>query len=477
MSKSYEYDAVVIGSGPNGLAAAITLAKAGHSVILFESKNTIGGGMRSAELTLPGFIHDVCSAIHPLAVASPFFKSLNLEKFGLEWIQPQVPLAHPFDDGTAVLLERSIEITSQVLGKDAKIYKKLMENLVKNWNYIASDILGPLRFPSHPIAMAEFAALGLRSSLGFSNKYFQDKRTKGLFAGLCAHSILPLDKLLTSAFGLILAILGHTVGWPLPKGGTQKIANALADYFSSLGGKLCTDKKIDNIDHLPSSRVILCDISPKQMLQIAGHRLPNHYNKRLSEYRYGPGVFKIDWAMHHPIPWKAKACSMAGTVHVGGTEAEIAFSEKRVWENDHSEKPFVLVAQPSLFDSTRAPVGKHTAWGYCHVPHGSNVDMTSFIENQLERFAPGFKDCILAKNTMSALDMEIYNPNDIGGTINGGVQDIFQLFNRPVGLLNPYATPLKGLYFCSASTPPGGGVHGMCGFHAATIAKRQCLND
>lgn len=475
MSKSYEYDAVVVGSGPNGLAAAITLAKAGHSVILFESKPTVGGGMRSAELTLPGFMHDVCSAIHPLAVESPFFKSLNLEKFGLEWIHPHVPLAHPFDDGAAVVLDRSIDITSEGLGSDAKAYKNLMQSLVKNWDDISSDVLGPLRFPSHPISMAGFAYLAIRSSLDFSHKYFKDERTRSFFAGLCAHSILPLDKLITSAFGLILGTLGHTVGWPLPKGGTQKIANALADYFLSLGGKICTDHNVGNIDHLPSSRVILCDISPRQMLQIAGHRLPNHYNKQLSKYRYGPGVFKIDWALNHPIPWKAQVCSQAGTVHIGGTEAEIAFSEQQVWNNNHSDKPFVLIAQPSLFDATRAPPTKHIAWGYCHVPHGSNIDMTSAIENQLERFAPGFKDCVLARNTMPALEMENYNANYIGGTINGGVQDIFQLFNRPVGLLNPYATPVKGLYFCSASTPPGGGVHGMCGFHAATIASRQCF--
>lgn len=467
------YDAVVIGSGPNGLAAAITLAQAGLSVIIFESKNTVGGGMRSAELTLPGFIHDICSAIHPLGIGSPFFRALPLDRYGLEWIQPLASLAHPFDDGTAALLEHSLEATGKTLGVDAEAYAKLMQPLAANWNNLADDLLAPLRIPRHPLMMARFGLLAMQPAAALAEKLFKGEHARSLFAGLSAHAIQPLEKPLTAAFGLILGILGHVTGWPMPKGGSQKIADALSSYFCSLGGEICTGAAIENIDNLPSSRAIFCDITPRQLLHIAGHRLPANYKSRLERYRYGPGVFKMDWALNHPIPWKAVECARAGTVHLGGTAEEIAESEREVWENKHPKKPYIILAQQSLFDPTRAPAGKHTAWGYCHVPNGSTVDMTERLEAQIERFAPGFRDCILARKTQNTVELEHYNANYVGGDINGGVQDIYQLFTRPVARLNPYSTPLEGLYICSSSTPPGGGVHGMCGYHAAASVLKK----
>lgn len=472
----YQYDAVIIGSGPNGLAAGITLAQAGLSVIIFEAKETIGGGMRSGELTLPGFTHDICSAIHPLGIGSPFFGSLPLEKHGLEWVHPLTPLAHPFDDSPSAILERSIDATASGLEIDSRNYTSLMEPFVTRWNALASDILGPLHFPKHPFLLSSFGMLGMRSATSLSNSLFQTERARGLFAGLAAHSVLPLDRHLTAAFGMVLGILGHAVGWPIPKGGSQKIANALGSFFQSLGGQIQTGFNVENIDALPSSRLILCDVTPRQLLQIAGHRLPDHYKKQLTKYRYGPGVFKIDWALNHPIPWRDKECALAGTVHLGGTTEEISNSESEVWKNNHPDKPFIILAQQSLFDKTRCPEGYHTGWAYCHVPNGSTVDMTDRIETQVERFAPGFRDCIIARSVKSAMEMQFYNPNYIGGDIIGGVQDIYQLLTRPVIRLNPYSTPYKGLYICSSSTPPGGGVHGMCGYHAAMAALSSLRN-
>lgn len=466
------YDAIVIGSGPNGLAAAIKIAQEGYSVALFEAKETIGGGMRSAELTLPEFIHDICSAIHPLAISSPFFRTLPLEKYGLKWIQPSAPLAHPFDDGTAALLERKIDATGSTLNVDADAYKKLMDPLVASWPMISNDILAPFHLPKHPLALAKFGILGIRSAIGLSNSLFKGNHARGLFAGLAAHSIMPLEKPLTAAFGIILCILGHTAGWPIAEGGSQMIANSLADHFRSLGGMIFTNSPVESIDQLPSSKVILCDIGPKQLRQIAGHRLPSGFNQKLANYRYGPGIFKVDWALSEEIPWKASACRRAGTIHIGGSAEEIEQSEREAWQGIHAEKPYVLMAQQSLFDSKRAPHGKQTAWGYCHVPHGSTVDMTTRIENQIERFAPGFKDCILAKNSRTTREIEHDNPNNIGGDITGGVQDLSQLFARPDSILAPYSTPIKGLYICSSSTPPGGGVHGMCGYYAACAALK-----
>lgn len=470
MLNDNKFDAVVIGSGPNGLAAAITLAQAGLSVAIYEAKETIGGGMRSSDLTLPGFIHDICSAVHPLGIGSPFFAHLPLEDFGLEWIQPKSPLAHPFDNEPPAILDQSIESTCFSLGLDGPAYKRLIEPLVVNWDIIADQILGPFKLPKHPILMARFGFLAIQSAEGFARRYFKLERSHGLFAGLAAHSILPLNKLATAAFGLVLGILSHTKGWPVAFGGSQRIADALASYFQAIGGTIFTNTNVESIDCFSSSKVILCDITPKQLLKISGHQLPEHYKKSLCSYRYGPGVFKIDWALSSPIPWKSRECLRAGTVHIGGTLKEIAASEAEVWQGKHPERPFIILSQPSLFDTTRAPPSRHTAWGYCHVPNRSLMDMTARIEEQIERFAPGFKDCILARSTMNTHDLERYNPNYIGGDIGGGVQDIYQLFTRPVPRIVPYSTPVKGLYLCSSSTPPGGGVHGMCGYHAAKAA-------
>lgn len=466
-AREFMHDATIIGSGPNGLAAAITLAQAGLSVLVIESKATIGGGMRTAELTLPGFKHDICSAIHPLGLGSPFFATLPLSEHGLEWIQPTIPLAHPFDNGTAVFLDRSIDATTQQLKLDAQAYKDLMQPFALNWTKMAPDILAPLHWPQHPLLMARFGMLGIRSAESLMDKFFKEESSRALFAGLAAHAIQPLDNPLTAAFGLILGILGHAVGWPLPRGGSQSIANALGSYFQSLGGKILTNTNIEKFEEIPKSKFILFDVTPRQLLNIVGEHLPSGYKRRLEKYRYGPGVFKIDWALNSPIPWKAQECLHAGTVHVGGTQAEISHSEKEVWLGKCPEKMYMIVAQQSLFDVTRAPANKHTGWAYCHVPNGSKVDMTSQMEAQIERFAPGFRDCIIARSTKSPLQLEEYNANNVGGDINGGVQDISQLFTRPVARWNPYSTPLKGVYICSSSTPPGGGVHGMCGYHAA----------
>lgn len=472
MLKKNTYDAVVVGSGPNGLAAAITLAKAGLSVLICEAKNTIGGGMRTAELTLPGFKHDICSAIHPLGFASPFFSQLPLSSYGLEWIQPPSPLAHPFENKPSILLERSIDATASQLDTDSQAYTDLYQPLVQNWDKLKNELLGPLRFPKHPFLMARFGFLALQSAYGLATRKFKQQNTQALFAGMAAHCIMPLEQPVTAAIGLILGLLAHRTGWPLPRGGSQNIANALGAYFTGLGGEIATNMPIEKIHDLPPSKIVLFDISPKQMINIVGDKFPKCYTRRLQKYRYGPGVFKIDWALNAPIPWKDPNCSHAGTVHLGENLEEIAKSEREVWQGIHPEKPFVLLAQPSLFDPSRAPAGKHTAWAYCHVPNGSQRDMAKIIEKQVERYAPGFSKTILARSQMTAAEMEIYNPNYIGGDINGGVQDLWQLFTRPVARLVPYSTPVKGYYICSASTPPGGGVHGMCGHHAALAALR-----
>ncbi|MGB8344044.1 MAG: NAD(P)/FAD-dependent oxidoreductase [Ktedonobacteraceae bacterium] len=471
MSKE-AYDAIVVGAGPNGLAAAITLARAGRSVVVFEAKDTVGGGTRSMELTLPGFVHDVCSAIHPLGPGSPFFRTLPLAQYGLEWIQPSVALAHPLDDGTVALLERSIEATSETLGRDAKAYRALMAPLAANWDILADAFLGPLRPQSlrHPFALVRFALEAILPARTLANLRFKDERARAIFAGMSAHSMLPLGKATTAGFGLTLGVLGHVVGWPFPKGGSQKIADALAAYLRALGGEIVTGVEIKSLDALPTARAMLFDVTPRQLLRIAGSRLSSGYAHQLRGYRYGPGVFKIDFALDGPVPWKAAECLRAGTVHIGGTLAEIAAAEAVVWKGQPSEKPFVLVAQQSLFDSTRAPEGKQTLWTYCHVPPGSTFDMTERIEAQIERFAPGFRDRILARHIFNPLDLEQYNANYIGGDINGGVQDLWQFFTRPTIRPVPYSTPAKDIYICSSSTPPGGGVHGMCGYFAAQAA-------
>ena len=467
------YDAIVIGSGPNGLAAAVTLAQAGRRVVVFEGRETIGGGMRSAELTLPGFVHDICSAVHPLGISSPFFRTLPLAQHGLEWVQPDLPVGHPLDGDTAVFLARSIDETAATLGPDAPAYRALMAPFVEEWETIAQAILGPLTVPRvanmlrHPFILARFGLQALRSARGLAESRFRTVSARALFAGLAAHAIMPLERPVTAAFGLVLGALGHAVGWPLPRGGSQRIADALAAHFRSLGGEIVTGRFITSLDDLPPARAILCDTSPRTLLRLAGERLPAAYRRRLQSYRYGPGVFKIDWALSEPIPWQAEPCRRAGTIHLGPTFDHISRSEREATEGRHSDAPYVLVVQQSLFDDSRAPAGKHTAWAYCHVPHGSPVDMTAVIENQLARFAPGFRDTILARHTMNALEMEAYNPNYVGGDINSGVQDLRQFFTRPAPRLVPYTTPLPNLFICSSATPPGGGVHGMCGYHAA----------
>jgi phytoene dehydrogenase-like protein len=467
-----EYDAVVVGSGPNGLAAAITLRQEGLSVLLIEGKDVIGGGLTSAEYTLPGFVHDVCSAIHPLALGSPFFETLPLADHGLTYLQPELAAAHPFDDGSAAVLAGSVEETAKSLGADEQIYLDIFKPVVRDWPLIAADVLGPLHFPKHPIAMGQFGLKALTSATYFA-KRFKTKEAKGLWAGMAAHAIQPLSNLSTSAIALVLMTAGHLKGWPIPQGGSKEIANALASYFISIGGRIQTGQFVKSLSELPSAKTVLFDVTPKQLLEIAGHKFSPLYRWQLERYRYGMGVFKIDWALDGPIPFTAAQARKAGTVHIGNTIEEIALSEKLTWEGKHSEKPYVLLAQQSLFDDTRAPEGKHTAWAYCHVPNGSTKDMTAFIEQQVERFAPGFKDLILARHTMNTLEVQAYNPNYIGGDINGGVIDLGQLFTRPVLRSSPYRTSAKGLYICSSSTPPGGGVHGMCGYHAA----RQALVD
>ena len=469
------YDAVVVGSGPNGLAAAVELARNGRSVIVLEAEDTVGGGARSAELTQPGFVHDVGSAIHPLGYASPFFSTLPLEEHGLEWVHPPAPLAHPFDDGTATVLERSVEETGRTLGSDAEAYQRLMQPIARDFDRIVGSLLGPPRLPRHPVALAGFGLRALRSARGLAEGLFAGEKAKGLFAGNAAHSFLPMEQAPSASFGLVLSAVGHAAGWPFPKGGSQKIADALVSYLRSLGGEVYTGVRVGSVEEVPRTRTVLFDVTPRQLLKIAGAHFTGRYRRALERYRYGPGVFKVDFALDNPIPWRAEECLRAGTVHIGGTLDEISLGEATVSRGEHPERPFVLLAQQSLFDASRAPEGKHTVWAYCHVPNGSAFDMTGRIEAQLERFAPGFKDRILAKSTMGPADLQRTNANHVGGDINGGIMDFRQLFTRPTARLTPYSTPAKGLYICSSSTPPGGGVHGMCGYSAARAALATTL--
>lgn len=475
MAEKTEYDAVIVGSGPNGLAAAITLQQAGLSVLMIEGKDTIGGGLRSAGLTLPGFVHDICSAIHPLAIGSPFFNTLPLEAHGLAYVFPDFAAAHPFDGGGEAVLGQSPEETAALLGADKAAYLNLLKPVIRDWPKIVSDVLGPLHFPEDPVAMTRFGLKAFTSAT-YLAKRFKTKEARGLWAGMAAHSMQPLSNLSTSAIALVLMSAAHLKGWPIPVGGSASIANALASYFRAIGGKIETGHYVKTLTELPSSKAILFDVTPRQLLRIAGHRFSSIYKWQLERYRYGMGVFKIDWALDGPIPFTSEKTRRAGTVHIGNTLEEIAASEALCWKGQHSEKPFVLLAQQSLFDSSRAPEGKHTAWAYCHVPNGSVKDMTSAIEQQVSRFAPGFSDLILAKHTMNTAEMEAYNPNYIGGDINGGVIDLGQLFTRPALRSSPYRTSAKGMYICSSSTPPGGGVHGMSGYHAAKRALKDIFS-
>jgi phytoene dehydrogenase-like protein len=497
------YDAVVIGSGPNGLAAAITTARAGRSVLVVEGEDTIGGGTRTAELTLPGFLHDVCSAVHPLGFGSPFFRTLPLAEHGLEWIEPPAQFAHPFDDGTAVSIERSVDLTAEKFGDDAREYSEFMRPLVAAWPKLESTVLGPPRFPRYPIAAVRFGVLAMSSASSFARRTFKNAKARAVFAGLAAHSVLPLERVPSAAFGLVLGIAAHAFGWPFPRGGSQKIADALGSYLCSLGGEIIIGTKVESFEQLPDSRVILCDVAPRQLLRIAGcglsHKLspgdkagtdrkdaiserrlgpPKNqalftkgFCSKLERYRYGPGACKVDWALDGPIPWKAAVCKRAGTVHIGGALEEIEVSERAPWQGDTAEKPFVLLAQPTVFDPTRAPAGKHVAWAYCHVPNRSQSDMAERIENQVERFAPGFRKLILKRSVITAANLELHNPNLVGGDFGGGSVELDQLLFRPTR--RNYRTPAKAVYLCSASTPPGGGVHGMCGYWAAQAALRD----
>ncbi|HZS16135.1 MAG TPA: NAD(P)/FAD-dependent oxidoreductase [Candidatus Dormibacteraeota bacterium] len=467
-------DAVVVGSGPNGLAAAITLARAGREVVLYERNATPGGGMRSAELTLPGFVHDVCSTVQSLLLASPFFlRNGGFARHQLSFAHPSAPLAHPFDDRDAVLLHRSVADTAaQFSRRDAASYRSLMEPLVEDAAVLVSDLVGPLRLPHHPFADARFGLHALRSARGLARTRFQDDAPRALLTGMSAHSMVPLSQPGTAAFGLVLGLLAHAVGWPFARGGSQRIADAMVAELRDLGGEVLCGHEVTRLDDL-HARAIVLDLTPRQVLRVAGDRLSGLYRRQLERYRYGPGAFKVDWALDGPVPWRDVRCAQAGTVHCCGSFAEVIESEAAVARGEHPQRPFVLLTQPSFADPTRTPAGKHAVWGYCHVPNGSRVDMTERIEAQIERFAPGFRDRILQRSVMGPVALQEYNPNYVGGDINGGLQDLRQLFTRPAIRPLPYTTPDRSLYIGSSSTPPGGGVHGIAGMLAAEAALRR----
>jgi phytoene dehydrogenase-like protein len=463
-------DAVVVGSGPNGLAAAVTLARAGLRVDVYEGAATPGGGCRTEELTIPGFLHDVCSAVHPLVSASPFFRTCDLEAGGVTLLQPATAFAHPLDGGRAVAVGDSVDDTAASLGPDAAVYRRLLGPLRRDVDTILATVLVPLRsVPSHPVAMMRFGLTGLLPAERLARR-FSTEEAQALVAGAAAHSMLPLSTPLTGSMALLFITLGHAVGWPVVEGGSARIVGALVSELESLGGRVITDRWVRDLGELPAAGAVLLDVSPMGLLEVGGDRLSAPSRRALERFQYGPGVCKVDWALTGPVPWEATACRGAGTIHVGGTLAEVAAGEAEVAAGRHPERPFCLVAQPGVVDPTRAPPGQQTLWAYCHVPARSTVDMTDRIESQIERFAPGFRDLILARRTTTAAETERHNPNYVGGDINGGRPTLRQTVFRPTVRWNPYRTALKGVYLCSASTPPGGGVHGMCGVGAARTA-------
>ncbi|HEX3681191.1 MAG TPA: NAD(P)/FAD-dependent oxidoreductase [Bryobacteraceae bacterium] len=463
--------ATVIGAGPNGLAAAIVLAQAGLDVELHEAAAEVGGAARSGELTLPGFVHDLGSAVYPLGIASPFFATLPLQKHGLEWIQPRAALAHPLDDGTAVMLEREVGATAAQFGAHGSDYRELFQPLVDRWPTLVREVFRPLRFPHHPFLLGRFGVHAIQPATVLARETLKNARAQALFGGIAAHSALKLQAPLSAAFGLILGAAGHAVGWPIASGGAQRIPDALAGVLSAAGGRILTGSRIGRLSEVGKRDLILCNVTPRQLVEIAGAELPGPYRESLEQYRYGPGVFKMDWALSEPIPWRAKECRRAATVHLGGSLEEMRESETRAAYGEAPERPFVLLSQPSLFDATRAPGGRHTAWAYCHVPHGWRGSAVAQIETQIERFAPGFRDCVLARAAHGPPQMQAWNENLVGGDVIGGVTDAIQFALRPTW--RRYRTPVRGLYLCSASTPPGGSVHGMCGYYAAQWALKD----
>ena len=466
-------DAVIIGSGPNGLSAAIRLQELGLATAVYEQAAKPGGATRTEELTLPGFQHDVGSSIHPMAFDSPFFKSLPLHEHGLEWIHPEVAFAHPFLDGSALAAYQDIRKTAALLGEDHQRYTALFESLVNSWDKIDLDILGPLGFPKDPISFTSFGLKAILPARNLANLYFKKEKTKAFFYGAAAHSTLPLTNLFSGSFGLVLLTMAHKVGWPFPKYGAKKISESLISYYQSMGGRLQLNFNVRNIQDLPKAKAYIFDLTPRQLLNIEGTGFPWLYRKRLQSFKYGAGIFKMDWALHNPIPFTNELCRKAGTIHLGYTAHAIEVSERDIHYNKTVKEPYVLLAQHSPFDATRAPAGKHTAWAYCHVPNGNREDMTEAIENQIEKVAPGFKDSIIARTSHNSQQMETFNPNLVGGDINGGLQDITQLFTRPVARISPYSTPNPTIYICSSSTPPGGGVHGMGGYNAAQKVLKE----
>ena len=467
------WDAVVVGAGPNGLVAAIRLAQAGRSVLVLEAADQPGGGLRTEELLEPSFRHDICATVQALVPLSPAFSALGLD---LDLVAPPAPLAHPFDDGSAVLLHPSVDETARDLGEDAAAYRRLIGPLTSDARLLAADILAPLtRIPRHPVLLARFGVPGLLPATGLAKLAFRGRRAQALLAGAAAHSGLSLGEPITAAFGLVMLLSAHAGGWPFARGGSSSLARILVSRLKALGGEIRCGQRVETLTGLPASRAVLLDLVPKGVLEVAGRRLPAGYRRWLAGYRYGPGVFKLDWTLNGPIPWRAAECSLAGTVHLGGTLEEIAIAEHEVAQGRHAERPFVLLTQPTLFDSLRAPPGRHVAWAYCHVPNGSSQNRTDAVERQIERFAPGFRDLIRARRARPAVELEQGELNCVGGDINGGRQDVWQLLARPAPRWIPYTTPDPSLFICSAATPPGGGVHGMCGWHAAGVVLRRAM--